>query len=561
MRGLCKVEDHQRVRLHLTRFVCTISVFVASLASLSVGQQSDIQNLARSGILEILRWPNFSDYRTSVQNFYEPTASAPAWVQGSQPVPQALSLIERFKDAGKKGLDPQDYDASRWDERLRELQDSSSVPVVARFDVALTVCAMRYLTALRTGRINPQHFGFGLSVEGKKYDLAQFLRERILTASDLPSVLDQEEPPFAAYRRTEQALARYVDLARADDGQRLPEVNKPIEPGQPYLGVPRLASLLRLVGDLPPDATLPTDTQTYSEPLVDALKHFQRRHGLDADGRLGPATIKQLNVPLHDRVLQLQLTLEHWRWLPAEFSAPPIIVNIPDFHLRALDENNNVAMDMRVVVGKAMSTQTPVFTREMTYVVLRPYWNVPPSILRSEIVPAIQRDRSYIAHKNYEVTTQDGKVVTSGEISDEVLTQLQARKLAVRQKPGPSNALGLLKLIFPNEHNVYLHSTPSQSLFSRSRRDFSHGCIRVEKPAELAAWVLSNNPGWTVEKVQQGMQSGKDNVTVTLAKPVPVFIVYGTALTYENGEIHFTDDIYGHDAKLAAALAKGYPYP
>jgi murein L,D-transpeptidase YcbB/YkuD len=208
-----------------------------------------------------------------------------------------------------------------------------------------------------------------------------------------------------------------------------------------------------------------------------------------------------------------------------------------------------------------MRTQTPVFTREMTYVVLRPYWNVPPSILRGEIVPAIQRDRGYIASKNYEVTTPDGKVVTSGEISDDVLAQLRAGKLAVRQKPGPSNALGLIKLIFPNEHNVYLHSTPSQALFTRSRRDFSHGCIRVEHPAELAAWALRKNSGWTVERIKQEMQTGKDNVTVTLAQKVPVFIVYGTALAYANGEVHFSDDIYGHDAKLAAALAKGYPYP
>jgi len=159
------------------------------------------------------------------------------------------------------------------------------------------------------------------------------------------------------------------------------------------------------------------------------------------------------------------------------------------------------------------------------------------------------------------VTKQDGQVVTSGEISDEVLAQLRAGKLAIRQKPGPSNALGLVKLIFPNEHNVYLHSTPSQNLFSRSRRDFSHGCIRVEKPAELATWVLRNNPGWTLEKVQQGMQGEKDNVTVNLVKRVPVFVVYGTALAYENGDVHFTDDIYGFDAKLATALAKGYPYP
>jgi len=420
---------------------------------------------------------------------------------------------------------------------------------------------MRYVSNLRIGRINPQHFNFGLSVEGKKYDLANFLRDRILTTSDLEAVFDEVEPPFAAYRRTEQALAHYIELARTDDGEKLPAITKPIDPGQPYSGVPRLASLLRLVGDLPAGATFPRDTQTYGGPLVDAIRRFQRRHGMDADGRLGPATIKQLNVPLQDRVLQLQLTLERWRWLPSAFSAPPIIVNIPDFRLRVLDEYNKVVMDMRVVIGKAMRTQTPVFTRDMTYVVLRPYWNVPPSILRGEIVPAIQRDRSYIARKNYEVTTQGGNMVTSGEISDEVLAQLRAGKLAVRQKPGPSNALGLIKLIFPNEHNVYLHSTPSQSLFSRSRRDFSHGCIRVEKPAELAAWALRNNPDWTLERVRQEMLSGKDDFTVSLLKRVPVFIVYGTALAYENGEVHFTDDIYGHDAKLAAALAKGYPYP
>ena len=546
---------------NLLNFVCGTVVLVVSMSCLGAGQQPDIQGLITSGKLEDMRWPNFSDYRPSLQKFYEPTGYAPAWVQGAQPIPQALSLIEIFANAGKKGLNPDDYDSSRWHERIRALQASPSSPAIARFDVALTVCAMRYVSDLRIGRINPQHFKLGLSVEQKKYDLAQFLRNRILTTSDPRAVLDGVEPPFAGYRRTEQTLERYIELAGADDGEKLPDVTKPINPGQSYTGTPRLTRLLTLVGDLPMGTTLPGDPQIYGGPLVDAIKRFQGRHGLDTDGRLGPATIKQLNVPLRDRVLQLQLTLERWRWLPAEFAAPPIIVNIPDFRLRALGEDNKVVLDMRVVVGKAMRTQTPVFTRDMTYVVLRPYWNVPPSILRSEIVPAIQRDRGYISRKNYEVTTHDGKVVTSADISDDVLAQLRAGKLAVRQKPGPTNALGLVKLIFPNEHNVYLHSTPSQDLFSRSRRDFSHGCIRVEKPAELTAWALRNNQGWDLERVQQGMQSGKDNVTVNLVRPVPVFIVYGTALTYENGEVHFSDDIYGHDARLAKALAKGYPYP
>jgi len=537
------------------------ALLVVLLADIATGQQIDIRSLVTSGNLEEMRWPNFSDYRNSIQEFYTPTGFAPAWVQGSQPLPQALSLIELFRNAERKGLDPEDYDASRWEQRIGALKSSADGAAMARFDVELTVCTMRYVSNLRIGQINPQHFQFGLDVEHKKYDLAQFLRNQILTSTNLAPVFDEVEPPFAGYRRTEQALARYIELARTDDGEKLPAVTKPIEPGQSYLGVPRLTRLLRLVGDLPASSNLPRDSQTYDSQLAEAVKHFQRRHGLDADGRLGPSTIKQMNVSMQDRVRQLQLTLERWRWLPSEFPAPPIVVNIPDFRLRALDEQNKVVMDMRVVVGKAMRTQTPVFTREMSYVVLRPYWNVPPSILRGEIVPAIQRDRGYIARKNYEVTTNDGKIVTSGEISDEVLAQLRAGKLAVRQKPGPSNALGLVKLIFPNEHNVYLHSTPSQNAFSRTRRDFSHGCIRVEKPAELAAWALRNNPGWTLEKVRQDMQTGKDDVTVNLVKRVPVFVVYGTALAYENGDVHFTDDIYGHDAKLAAALAKGYPYP
>ena len=171
------------------------------------------------------------------------------------------------------------------------------------------------------------------------------------------------------------------------------------------------------------------------------------------------------------------------------------------------------------------------------------------------------RDRSYVAKNNFEITTRDGSFITSGQVSDDVLGQLQSGKLAIRQKPGPTNALGLVKLMFPNEYSVYLHSTPSTELFSRSRRDFSAGCIRVEEPAKLTAWVLRNNPGWTVERVQDGMDHGRDNVTVTLAKRVPVFIVYGTAIAYENNDVHFYHDIYGHDAKLAQALAKGYPYP
>ena len=216
---------------------------------------------------------------------------------------------------------------------------------------------------------------------------------------------------------------------------------------------------------------------------------------------------------------------------------------------------------MNVVVGKALRTETPVFAETMKYIVFRPYWNVPPSIVRGEIIPSIVKNRNYIGLKGFEITDISGKVITSGTVSDEVLTQLRAGKLMVRQKPGPTNALGLIKFIFPNSNNVYLHSTPAPQLFSRDRRDFSHGCVRVQKPAELAGFILRNQPPWTLDRVQKAMQSGPDNQQVNLVNPVPVLIVYQTAVVEPDNSVYFFEDIYGHDNALNAVLAKGPPYP
>jgi murein L,D-transpeptidase YcbB/YkuD len=452
-----------------------IFIFIVAVDGSSLGRQDAtasgdpqaekfLRNIVVTGSFPELRWPDFSDYRTHVANFYEPTGYTLAWVRGGQPTAQAQAVIELLRQADRKGLNPEDYDSSRWSERLTRMQHLPSPEDQARFDVALTVCTMRYISDLRIGRINPQHFKFGLSVEQKKYDLAQFLRERVLTAPDMSAALGGIEPPFRGYRRSEQALAQYMALARNDNGEQLPIPAKPVNPGQPYAGVLRLTRFLHLVGDLPPDSQ-PSESGTYDSNLSEAIKRFQRRHGLADDGRLGRATVKQLNVPLKDRVRQLQLTLERWRWLPTDFSAPPIVVNIPDFRLRALDENNNIAFEMRVVVGKDMRTQTPVFSRDMTFIVLRPYWNIPPGIFRRSVLPAIQRDRGEVARKNYEITTIDGKVVTAGEISDDVLAQLQAGKLAVRQKPGPNNAPGLIKLMFLNEYSGIYTARRNQSCF------------------------------------------------------------------------------------------------
>jgi L,D-transpeptidase YcbB len=520
-----------------------------------------LRDIVAAGRLSDLRWPNFSDYSVLVKSFYETSNYAPAWLKDGVPTEQATAVIEVLEQADSKGLNTEDYDGSRWSARVSGLRQSPSSDAQARFDAALTVCAMRYISDLHIGRVNPRHFKFNLDVGPKKYDLAAFLREKVVGGSTVKAELGGVEPPFAGYKRTQQALAHYVALARQDDGEQLPVPPKPIEPGTSYAGVPRLTRLLRLLGDLPADADVPDGSNLYAGPLVAAVEHFQMRHGLAPDGRLGPQTVKQLNTPLTFRVEQLRLTLERWRWVPYQFTQPPIVVNIPEFRLRAYDNAGKVGLASNVIVGKAYRHETPVFERDMKFVVFRPYWNVPPSIQRSEIVPAIQRDRNYIANKGYEVTTSQGAVVASGLINDETLQQLRSGKLLVRQKPGPSNALGLVKLMFPNEYNVYLHSTPSQALFSQSRRDFSHGCIRVEKAAELAAWVLRDKPEWTLARVRNAMQSGSDNLQVNLTKPVPVLILYGTAVVDEQDQVHFFDDLYGYDSALARVLALGYPYP
>jgi murein L,D-transpeptidase YcbB/YkuD len=210
-----------------------------------------------------------------------------------------------------------------------------------------------------------------------------------------------------------------------------------------------------------------------------------------------------------------------------------------------------------VVVGRALRTQTPVMAEDIKYLIFWPYWNVPPSILRAEIVPKITKDPTYLQKNSFEVTTYSGEVVTDGVVSEEVLAQLRAGKLMVRQKPGPKNALGLIKFVFPNSNNIYLHSTPSQAVFEESRRDFSHGCIRVEDPRALATWVLRNNPGWTRERVDAAFEAQKQE-QVNLPREIPVLIAYGTAISKEDGRIFFFQDIYGYDKDLAKLFAQAY---
>jgi len=521
-----------------------------------------LQAAVDSGKLADLRWPNFPEYRLQVENFYRSKDYSLAWIQNGQPTRRARQMIQLLSEADNEGLNAEDYDASRWPERIAKLEAHHSPQDEARFDLALTVCAMRHISAIRLGRINPKHFKFGFDVEHKRLDLAHYLRQLQSSPTDLKEEIAKIEPPFERYKATRQALLKYMKLAEQDDGEKLPPPIGVVRRGGYYNKMPALAKRLRQLGDMPQDAVFPDNATVYDEPLLGAVKRFQQRHGLSGNGSLDSDTIVQLNVPLRARLEQLRLVLERYRWLRYSFTQPPVVVNLPAFQLWAFDRNNRVGLTMNVNVGDAYDFQTPVFESSIKYLVFRPYWNVPPRILREEEIPEIEDDRDYIKDMNMEVVTSDGKLVTSGRISDDVLRQLRAGKLTVRERPGPENALGLLKVIFPNEHHVYMHDTPAnRDMFSTNKRALSHGCIHLEHPAQMAQWLLRDKPEWTLERVERAMHEGPDNHTVYLTKPVPILIVYATAIAEEDGEVHFYRDVYGHDASLEAALAKGYPYP
>jgi len=547
----------------MRRCMLALLLFAATLVSAQTIETNPsteggrvIKQLVEESRMEELRWPDFSDYRRHLRNLYAPNGYALLWTAQGRPTPQALAVIALFEAADVKGINSVDYDGSRWQPRIAALS-AKDENGRARFDVAVSITLMRYISDLHIGRINPRNVRFDLDIETKKYYLPKLLSD-IVQSPDNLAILNQIEPPYDEYHRLQNALADYRRMANdAKDEKPLPVAK--VKPGGTYASLPQLARMLHRTGDLPATAE-PRNPATYEEPIVAAVKHFQQRHGLEADGILSEKTFKALNVPLGRRIRQIQLALERWRWAPGEFEHLPIVVNIPEFRLHLWDDKTgHSAKVMNVVVGQTVSHQTPVFAGDMRYIVFRPTWSVPPTIQRAEIVPHIEKDPNYLAKNNYEIVDDEGKSIGS-TVDKGTLARLRTCDLQVRQKSGPSNALGLVKFIFPNQNNVYLHSTPSQALFSRAKRDFSHGCIRVEDPVGLAVWALREQPEWTTERIKGAMEKG-DSKTVVLKTSIPVMIIYTTAVVRDDGSVDFYDDIYGHDATLENALAAGYPYP
>ena len=491
------------------------------------------------------------------------------WSDGGRPTTQALALLHELRLADERGLDPEDYPGNRLARQLVDLVDSPGPGSAAwaDFDVGLSYAALRFLSDLHLGRIDPASVGHNLTVDRGAFDLPTALAH-LAVAADVDAAVDAVEPQFEHYALLKKQLGIYRELAAEAGLNDLPPLpRRSVKPGEPYAGAAKLAHLLAAVGDLPPSGLPPSDSpppESMTPALVQALKSFQARHGRKPDGALGARTFAALTRPMAARVQQIELTMERWRWLPAKLTSAPIVVNIPQFRLFAFEsteDSESRMVQMDVIVGKAFAaTQTPVFTADMTYLVFRPYWDVPYHIALKEIVPQARADPASLEKHQMEIVRgpDDSAVVMPVTAAN---VDLVARGvLRVRQRPGPNNALGLVKFMLPNSYNVYLHSTPARSLFAESRRDFSHGCIRVSDPVRLAEYVLRDSPEWDRDKILAAMD-GPKSLTVPLRNRIRVFIVYGTAVALERGDILFFDDIYGHDARLWQALQARRPRP
>ncbi|HYO78046.1 MAG TPA: L,D-transpeptidase family protein [Thermoanaerobaculia bacterium] len=475
-----------------------------------------------------------------VDNFYAPAGYQPVWTRNGRPTAQAQAVIATLEHAATKGLDPSDYGSGQWAARVAALRGDAAI---AAFDVDLTKALMRYATDVRIGRVHPSEVSIDLDAAARMLYLPALVGQ-VAAAADAAAASASIEPRLDQYRRIE---------AESKQDAPLPIMPK-LVPGVDYEGLAQLASVLQRHGDLASDVKV--NGTRYEGAVVDAVKRFQARHVLDADGIIGRTTFAQLNAPAASRVEQLELALERWRWIAAQADGPSIIVNIPEFKLRASDGDDELTM--RVVVGKAAGHRTPVFDGDIKHVVFRPSWSVPPNIQRNEILPKIANNPGYLARNHYELVDNSGRAVGS-HVDGDTIRRIKNGSLRVRQKPGTHNALGLVKFLFPNDNHVYLHSTPQQALFERTRRDFSHGCIRVEDPAALAAWVLRAQPQWSSEKIAAAMTGKRDDVYVKVERPISVVLFYATAVVEDDGAVKFLDDIYGHDVQLAKALAPAQP--
>lgn len=559
-------EKKCRNRLHLARLLLCLSLGwqIAPLraqdaAIPQAGIGKEIYALIESKQHPYLVQTGFSSRAEDMQALYKAANYEPIWLNRADSEPLIAQTLDLLSNAASEGLNPQNYDAGKLKEMLPTVLQLP--PVAARkraiFDTAVSLSLLRYLHDLHYGRVNPQGINFNLKLREKKLiDLPALIITRLNQGqiAQLPAAV---EPQLDQYQKLKPALVHYRALAARTTPLKL-EIARPVRIGDAHPQLGELRRFLIQTGELQEttDTLKAPPTPLYDKGLSEGVKRFQARHGLTSDGVLGKGTAAVLNVPLAARVTQIELAMERLRWLPDIGSGPYILVNIPAFQMWVYDDLSKSApstLNMRVVVGQAMKTQTPVLMAEMQFIDFMPYWNVPYSITKNEIIPKLIENPAYLDTENLEIVTAFSDQAKPVPLTIDSLLLLKQGLLKIRQRPGKKNPLGKVKFMFPNKEDVYLHDTPSKSLFNRSTRDFSHGCVRVEKPLELAEFALRNQPEWTKESIQLAMQAPKMQ-RVRLKKSIPILFFYTTSFVEQNGEVAFYRDLYGHDSVLMEAL-------
>ncbi len=523
----------------------TVSAINSPL-SLAIGKVLSQHPTRTLGMLSVITGERSTD--AQLAEIYKQHGLQPLWLTRNQPNARARTLLRTLSEADRDGLNPDNYKVAR----LLTLWKAKNPLLLAELDVLLTLALGRYVADMREGSaepclLDPKLFA---SARDRNISLEQVVAEA-LRADDLTTYLQNLAPAHFAYQGLRRQLARFRRIA---EQERWPTIGAGpvLKPGMSDPRLPLIARRLRITGELGP---APVSTTRYQGELVRAVKRFQKHYLLEQDGIIGKKTLAALNIPPSVLIRKIILNMERWRWLPHHLAGRRLFVNIAGFRLiGARDEQ--VEISMPVIVGKKYH-ETPVFTGNLRYLVINPYWNIPNSIAVKEIVPAMRRDPGYL--RKHHIRMFKGWAEDAPEIDPRSLDWQTIgkgiRRYRLRQDPGPDNALGRIKFILPNHNNIYLHDTPARGLFRRTNRDFSHGCIRVSRPLALAEYVLQGNRKKIDRvRIQKLIDSGKRTILL-LDTPMPVHILYRTVrVDRTSDEIFFYPDIYGRDALLARAL-------
>ncbi|MDO3376991.1 L,D-transpeptidase family protein [Geoalkalibacter halelectricus] len=491
-----------------------------------------------------------------VRQFYQERDFAAVWFGESHSAEQASVLMQFLRAAEEDGLHSQGYHLGLIEQLRSQVDDYGYHEVlfdslaVAQLDLLLSHAFVLHASRLSVGQVDPNELYAGeWRARLRRTDVVAALNMAV-QSGDVAGVLHDLAPAGSEYLHLREELQRYRLIQRVGGWPRVPE-GEILRRGGTDPRVAVLRQRLWMSGDLvAPDAEYP---QLYQGDIVAAVVRFQRRHGLSPDGAVGPKTLAELNRSVEERIRQMELNLERRRWLPEDLGSRHIIVNIADFSLQVV-EQGRVVMHMPVVVGTTRR-KTPVFSGRMTYLEFAPYWGVPPTILQQDKLPRIRADRGYLDANHYEIIPWRGPSRDPIHPSEIDWQRATARTFPglLRQRPGPWNPLGQVKFMFPNDLDIYLHDSPDRHLFNRRERTFSSGCIRVERAADLAQYLLEDQPAWDCDRLHRALNASEPK-QVTLRRPIAVHLVYFTAWVDNHGVVQFRSDPYQRDNVLAVAL-------